>query len=84
MIAINKRLATVLCMGLVVMALGGCEREGPAERAGKEIDKTAEKLGEVSEKKGPAERAGEKVDEAVKDAGEALEEAGDQAKKATE
>src|SRR5215510_7496090 len=68
-----KRFSLAVCIGLSVLVLGGCKPEGPAERAGKEIDKTAERLGEVIEKKGPAERAGEKVDEAVKDAGEALE-----------
>ena len=84
MMSSYRRFSLAVCIGLSVLVLGGCKPEGPAERAGKEIDKTAERLGEVIEKKGPAERAGEKVDEAVKDAGEALEEAGDQAKKATE
>jgi hypothetical protein len=79
-----KRFSLALCMGLVLLVLGGCKPEGPAERAGKEIDKTTEKLGEVVEKKGPMERAGEKIDKAVDNAGEALEEAGDKAKKATE
>ena len=45
-------------MGLVVLVLGGCKPEGPAERTGKEIDKATEKLGEVVEEKGPVERAG--------------------------
>jgi hyperosmotically inducible protein len=79
-----KRFSLALCMGLVLLVLGSCKPEGPAERAGKEIDKTTEKLGEVVEKKGPMERAGEKIDKAVDNAGEALEEAGDKAKKATE
>lgn len=77
MITIYKRLSMVLCMGLVAMTLGGCEREGPAERAGKEIDKTTEKLGDALEKDGPVERAGEQIDKAVKEAGDKLEKATD-------
>ena len=77
MIAIDKRLSTVLCVGLVVMALGGCEREGSAERAGKEIDKTTEKLGDALEKDGPVERAGEQIDKAIEEAGDKLEKATD-------
>jgi hypothetical protein len=75
MIAIGKRLSMVLCVGLAVIALGGCEREGPAERAGKEIDKTTEKLGDALEKDGPMERAGEQIDKAVEKAGDELEKA---------
>jgi len=63
-----KRIETVgaaLVMGVLLAALSGCEKqEGPAERAGKEIDQTMEQLGE-------------KTDEAVEQAGEQLEQAGD-------
>jgi hypothetical protein len=45
------------------MLLTGCEREGPMERAGEQIDES------VAE-------AGEKVDDAAENAGEKLEEAG--------
>jgi len=79
-----KRFSLAFCIGLVVLILGGCQKEGPAERAGKEIDEAAERLGEAVEKKGPVERAGEKIDNAVEDAGEALEETGDKVKKSTE
>jgi hypothetical protein len=81
---IHKKLSAVLCAGLLVLTLGGCKQEGPAERAGKELDEAAEKLGEAVEKRGPLERAGEKMDNAVDDAKEALEETGETAKKATE
>jgi peptidoglycan hydrolase CwlO-like protein len=79
-----KRFSLKLCIGLVILILGGCQQEGPAERAGKEIDEATEKLGEVVKEKGPVERAGEKIDNAVEDVGEALEETGDKVKKSTE
>ena len=72
MMAIYKRLSIVLGAGLVVMALGGCKQEGPAERAGKEIDGAAERLGEALEKQGPVERAGEQIDEAMEKASDKL------------
>lgn len=81
---IHKKLAAMLCIGFVVIALGTCKQEGPAERTGREIDEAAEKLGEAVEKKGPLEHAGEKMDSAIDNAGEALEEAGEKAKRATE
>jgi hypothetical protein len=81
---IYKELAAIVCIGLVVIALGACKPEGPAERTGRKIDEAAEKLGDAVEKKGPLERAGEKMDNAADNAGEALEEAGEKAKRATE
>jgi hypothetical protein len=82
--AIQKKLSVVLCVGLMVIALEGCEREGPAERAGKELDKTVEKFGEAVEKKGPLERAGEKMDNAIDDAKRTIEETGERAKRAAQ
>ena len=45
------------------MAAGfsGCKKEGPAERAGKEIDRSADKAGHQ------IERAGDKVKDAIND-----------------
>ena len=45
---------------VLMVGLFGCRKEGPAEKAGKNIDKTIEKAGEQIEK------AGDKVKEAVK------------------
>lgn len=82
-----KLLQTVLLTAgaVVMMAMLGCESEGPAEEAGERIDEAVE---ELREPQGPAEQAGESVDEAVdeakeelkkakREAGEALEETGD-------
>ncbi|WP_295485177.1 hypothetical protein [Accumulibacter sp.] len=42
-------------MSALLIALPGCQKqEGPAEKAGKEIDKTVEKAGQQVEKAGDA------------------------------
>ena len=52
-----------LALSLLVVGLSACEKkEGPMERAGKQIDKAVEKAGQQVEK------AGHKIEEAVKDA----------------
>lgn len=58
----NTRLAIVAVTAALAVALAACEKEGPAERAGKEIDQAVEK-------------AGDKVEEAKEKAREALEDA---------
>jgi hypothetical protein len=42
-----NRLVVVAILGL---ALSACEKEGPAEKAGKEIDKTVKDVGQSMEK----------------------------------
>jgi len=60
-----KRLQTVgtaLIMGLLLVALPGCgKEEGPAEHAGKEIDKAMDQVGEK------LDQAGEDIQDATKD-----------------
>lgn len=73
-----------LAVIVLTLALGACEREGPAERAGEKVDEAAERAEEAVDSQGPAERAGEKMDEAVEQAGEAIEQAGDKAKEKTQ
>lgn len=51
-----------IAFAIALLALTGCEREGPAERAGKKLDSAAEKTGEK------IEQAGDKVQDAAKDA----------------
>ena len=52
-----------LAMSILIVGLSACEKkEGPAERAGKEIDKTVEKAGQQLEK------AGQSIQDAAKDA----------------
>ncbi|HBG04265.1 MAG: hypothetical protein A2075_13735 [Geobacteraceae bacterium GWC2_58_44] len=61
MMKINRSVVAALALGALVAGLSGCKKEGPAERAGKEIDRTAEKAGQQMEK------AGDKVKDAVND-----------------
>jgi hypothetical protein len=52
-----------LAISILILGLSACEKkEGPAERAGKEIDKSIESAGKQLEK------AGDKIQDAAKDA----------------
>jgi hypothetical protein len=52
---------------LSLLPIAGCHRdEGPAERTGRKIDETIDKLKHPDE--GPLEKTGRKLDEAVDDA----------------
>ncbi|MFC6672117.1 hypothetical protein [Marinobacterium aestuariivivens] len=69
-----KTVGTLLFTGALLAALSGCEKEGPAERAGKEIDKAMEQAGEQAEEAADQvgkqlEQAGENIQEAAKDDG---------------
>ena len=61
MTKINRTVVVALMLGALVAGLSGCKKEGPAERAGKEMDKAAEKAGQQIEK------AGDKMKDAVHD-----------------
>jgi hypothetical protein len=55
--------SAILAASILVFGLSACEKkEGPAERAGKEIDKSIESAGKQLEK------AGDKIQDAAKDA----------------
>ena len=45
----------------------GCKSQGPAEKAGKEVDQAVEKMKDVVSPPGPAEKAGKELDRAVTD-----------------
>lgn len=63
MIRIDQYLMRALLAGAVITALSGCQKEeGPAERAGKAMDKAVENAGQQLEK------AGEKIQDAAKEA----------------
>ena len=52
-----------LAMSILIFGLSACEKkEGPAERAGKAVDKTIESAGQQLEK------AGQNIQDAAKDA----------------
>jgi hypothetical protein len=55
-----------LLLGLAMLPLSGCERRGPAERAGAKIDRAGEKLRDtVDPPQGPAEKVGRSLDRAT-------------------
>lgn len=69
----------LLALALLLPLLSACEREGPAERAGEQIDEAVEQIRDPDQ--GPAERTGERIDETIEKAkeetGEAIEQAGE-------
>ena len=67
--SIYKKSCLMVAAILLGFSLGGCGKkdgEGPAERAGKEVDKAMEKAGQAMEK------AADAVKEAAKDAEKAV------------
>ena len=59
-------LMAVVTIGLAG-ALAACEREGPAERAGRSVDRAASSVRDaVDPPQGPAERAGRALDRATR------------------
>jgi len=56
-------IVAALAAGILIAGLSACEKkEGPAERAGKQIDKSVETVGQHLEK------AGQDIQDAAKDA----------------
>jgi hypothetical protein len=61
MMKFGETVGAALVMGVMLAALSGCQKqEGPAEQAGKAVDKTVEKAGQQIEK------AGESIQDAAK------------------
>jgi len=67
-----KMISAVVMTSVLLLVLAACQKaEGPAEQAGKEIDKATEKV-EVQ-----ADKAGKEVGNAVDKTGEKLDKAGE-------
>ena len=65
--------AVALATGLaLLLGLAGCEREGPMERAGEEVDEAFDTMSEGGES------AGDKVDDAIDDLREGADDAADE------
>jgi hypothetical protein len=61
MMKLCETVSAAVVMGALLAALSGCQKqEGPAEHAGKEIDKAVEKAGQQIEK------AGDNIQDAAK------------------
>jgi hypothetical protein len=75
----GEKMKAKLIMMIFLLAcstwLIGCEKEGPAERAGENIDEATEQAGERLEESG--EEARENANRALERSGDAAEEAGD-------
>ncbi|MBN9229462.1 MAG: hypothetical protein BGO90_03150 [Legionella sp. 40-6] len=57
-----KKITSFVLLGILMGALITACNEGPAERKGKKIDNTVEKVKDKIQNKGPAQKAGEKLD----------------------
>ena len=56
----------LLLPALMVLALAACQQEGPAERAGRSVDRAGQSVRDtVDPPRGPVERLGRSVDRAV-------------------
>lgn len=61
MMNFKKTTQASLILAALLIALSGCQKqEGPAERAGKEVDQAVDKVGQQIEK------AGDKIEDATK------------------
>jgi hypothetical protein len=61
MMKLGATVSAALVMSALLVALSGCQKqEGPAEHAGKEVDKSVEKAGQQIEK------AGDRIQDAAK------------------
>jgi predicted small lipoprotein YifL len=71
-----KMMVVSLLLGLLTFPLAACEKKGPAEKAGEQVDQAmedakegmeqgAEAISDKIDPQGPAEKAGEKFDEAM-------------------
>jgi hypothetical protein len=52
MMKLSHTVGAALAMSVLLVALAGCQKEGPGEHAGKQIDKSMEKAGQKIEKAG--------------------------------
>ena len=50
MTKITKRVAALLASIAMVMTVAACQKEGPAERAGKQVDKAVENVKDAVKK----------------------------------
>jgi predicted small lipoprotein YifL len=57
---IKNAITTAIVISAFVVALAGCQKEGPAEKAGKAVDNATEKAGQQMEK------AGDNIQDAAK------------------
>ena len=79
----------VLALLTSLLILNGCERKGPAEKAGEQVDQAMQDTKDAAGKRvddaaaepGPAQEAGRSLDEAREQTGEKIEEIGEDLQK---
>jgi hypothetical protein len=55
-------------VAVVILGLGACHQEGPAERAGRSLDNAGQRVTDtLNPPQGPAQSAGRKLDRALGD-----------------
>jgi hypothetical protein len=53
-------------LAVITLGLAACHQEGPAERAGRSLDNTGQRIGDtLNPPQGPAQSAGRKIDRAL-------------------
>lgn len=80
----------VLALLTTLLILNGCDRQGPAEQAGEQVDESIEDMKEsisdgydnITAEPGPAEKAGRELDDAREAAGAELEQLGEDLQRA--
>jgi type II secretory pathway predicted ATPase ExeA len=72
---IRNRLLQGVCASILALGFAACEKKGPVEQAGEEIDEAVDTV------KNGGESVASKVDDAADDARKAVEDAGKDAKK---
>ena len=60
-----KKLGMGVLIFLFATMLVGCEPPGPAEKAGKDLDKGVTNLKDSVDPRGPAQKVGDKIDQAT-------------------
>jgi predicted small lipoprotein YifL len=58
----NRFATTVLAAAMLIAGLAGCQKEGPAESAGKKVDRAIDKTGQAIENTGDKVRNAAKND----------------------
>lgn len=60
-----KKCLITLLAAIFACVLSGCEKRGPVQRLGEQVDTAKEKVQDTVNPKGPAEKAGRQVDKAL-------------------
>jgi hypothetical protein len=59
------RLCLVVCLFGTVGMVASCDKEGPAEKTGKSLDKAGQSVKDAIDPPGPAQKVGRAVDKAT-------------------